>query len=66
MDGDRVDGAARRVKGAVKEAVGRMTGDAKRRLKEPPRRRRARCKMQSAAPKTPFTNLQENNEDRLS
>jgi uncharacterized protein YjbJ (UPF0337 family) len=29
MDKDRIDGAARQVKGAVKETVGRVTGDAK-------------------------------------
>jgi uncharacterized protein YjbJ (UPF0337 family) len=29
MDKDRVSGAARQVKGAVKETVGRVTGDAK-------------------------------------
>jgi uncharacterized protein YjbJ (UPF0337 family) len=31
MDKDRVAGAAHQVKGAVKEAVGRVTGDAKTR-----------------------------------
>ena len=31
MDKDRVSGAARQVKGAVKETVGRVTGDAKTR-----------------------------------
>ena len=29
MDKDRVEGAAHQVKGAVKEAVGKLTGDAK-------------------------------------
>jgi CsbD-like len=29
MDKDRVEGAAHRIKGAVKEAVGKVTGDAK-------------------------------------
>jgi uncharacterized protein YjbJ (UPF0337 family) len=29
MDKDRVEGAAHRVKGAIKEAVGKVTGDAK-------------------------------------
>jgi uncharacterized protein YjbJ (UPF0337 family) len=29
MDKDRVEGAAHRVKGAVKEVVGKVTGDAK-------------------------------------
>jgi uncharacterized protein YjbJ (UPF0337 family) len=29
MDKDRVAGSAKRAKGAVKEAVGKMTGDAK-------------------------------------
>ena len=29
MDKDRVEGAAHQVKGAVKEAVGKVTGDAK-------------------------------------
>jgi len=29
MDKDRVEGAARQIKGAVKEAVGKVTGDAK-------------------------------------
>ena len=29
MDKDRIDGAARQVKGAVKKTVGRVTGDAK-------------------------------------
>jgi uncharacterized protein YjbJ (UPF0337 family) len=29
MDKDRVEGAAHRVKGAVKEAVGKVTGDGK-------------------------------------
>ena len=29
MDKDRVHGTARQVKGAVKEAVGKVTGDAK-------------------------------------
>jgi len=29
MDKDRVEGAARRVKGAIKEAIGKVTGDAK-------------------------------------
>jgi hypothetical protein len=56
MDKDRVEGAAHRVKGAVKEAVGKVTGDAKHKPKEPPRRRRARCKTPSAARKTPFAN----------
>ena len=29
MDKDRVEGAAHRIKGAVKEVVGKVTGDAK-------------------------------------
>ena len=29
MDKDRVEGAAHRVKGVIKEAVGKVTGDAK-------------------------------------
>ena len=29
MDKDRVEGAAHRIKGAVKEAVGKVTGDTK-------------------------------------
>lgn len=29
MDKDRIEGAANQAKGAVKEAVGKMTGDAK-------------------------------------
>lgn len=29
MDSDRVEGIAHKVKGAVKEAVGKVTGDAK-------------------------------------
>ena len=29
MDKDRVEGAAKQAKGAVKEAVGKLTGDAK-------------------------------------
>jgi uncharacterized protein YjbJ (UPF0337 family) len=29
MDKDRVDGAAKQVKGAIKEAVGKVTGDKK-------------------------------------
>ena len=29
MDKDRIAGAAHRVKGAVKETIGKMTGDAK-------------------------------------
>jgi uncharacterized protein YjbJ (UPF0337 family) len=29
MDKDRAEGAARQVKGAVKEAVGKVTGDSK-------------------------------------
>jgi uncharacterized protein YjbJ (UPF0337 family) len=31
MDKDRVSGAARQVKGAVKETIGKVTGDAKTR-----------------------------------
>ncbi len=29
MDSDRIDGAAHQVKGAIKEAAGKLTGDAK-------------------------------------
>jgi uncharacterized protein YjbJ (UPF0337 family) len=29
MDKDRIDGAARQVKGSIKEAVGKVTGDSK-------------------------------------
>ncbi len=29
MDKDRIDGAAKQVKGTIKEAVGKMTGDTK-------------------------------------
>jgi len=29
MDKDRIDGAAKQVKGAIKEAVGKVTGDSK-------------------------------------
>lgn len=29
MDKDRVEGAAKQVKGSVKEAIGKVTGDAK-------------------------------------
>jgi uncharacterized protein YjbJ (UPF0337 family) len=29
MDKDRIDGAAKQVKGTIKEAIGKLTGDAK-------------------------------------
>jgi uncharacterized protein YjbJ (UPF0337 family) len=29
MDKDRIDGAAKQVKGSIKEAVGKVTGDSK-------------------------------------
>jgi uncharacterized protein YjbJ (UPF0337 family) len=29
MDKDRIDGAARQVKGTIKEAIGKVTGDTK-------------------------------------
>jgi uncharacterized protein YjbJ (UPF0337 family) len=29
MDKDRIDGAARQVRGSIKEAIGRITGDGK-------------------------------------
>lgn len=29
MDQDRIEGAAKKIKGSVKEAVGKVTGDAK-------------------------------------
>jgi uncharacterized protein YjbJ (UPF0337 family) len=29
MDKDRIEGAARQVKGTIKEAIGKVTGDAK-------------------------------------
>jgi uncharacterized protein YjbJ (UPF0337 family) len=62
MDKDRVVGAAHRVKGAAKEAVGKVTGDAKTEAEGAAEKAAARCRTQSAAPKTPFANLRRNNE----
>jgi uncharacterized protein YjbJ (UPF0337 family) len=47
MDKDRAEGAARQVKGAVKEAVGKVTGDSKPKPK-------ARLKKQPARSRTPL------------
>jgi uncharacterized protein YjbJ (UPF0337 family) len=44
MDKDRIVGVARQVKGAVKETVGRVTGDAKTWSKGPRKRQRGRCR----------------------
>ena len=57
MDKDRIAGTAHQVKGAVKETVGKVTGDAKTQAEGAPRRRPARCKMRSAEPKTPYAKL---------
>ena len=47
MDHDRVEGAARQAKGAVKEAAGKLTGDAK--LKAEGRADKFAGKVQNAA-----------------
>jgi uncharacterized protein YjbJ (UPF0337 family) len=52
MDKNRIVGAAHQVKGAVKETVGKVTGDAKRRPKGPRKKRQGRCRTPWAAPRT--------------
>ncbi len=47
MDHDRIEGAARQAKGAVKEAAGKLTGDAK--LKSEGRADKFAGKIQNAA-----------------
>ena len=57
MDKDRIAGAAHQVKGAVKEAVGKVTGDAKTQAEGAAEKAAGRIqKTQSAAPKAPFAN----------
>jgi CsbD-like len=55
MDKDRIAGAARQIKGAVKETVGKLTGDAKTQAEGAvERKRQAWCRTSSAAPRTAF------------
>ena len=49
MDKDRVEGSAKQVKGAVKETIGKVVGDAKLEAEVKPTRPKAKCKMRSAA-----------------
>ena len=53
MDKDRVVGAVHQVKGAIKEAVGKATGDAKTQAEGARRRRRGTYRTPLEAPKTP-------------
>ena len=52
MDKDRIEGSANQAKGALKQAAGKITGDAKLRPKARPTRPPARCRMPWAAPRT--------------
>lgn len=65
MDKDRIGGAAKQVKGSVKEAVGKLTGDtatqAEERRKKPPARPRAR----SATSRTRLGTRLSKNTDRV-
>ena len=64
MDKDRVEGAAHQVKGAVKEAVGKVTGDAKTQAEGPRRRRPAKYKTRLVVPKTPSAIPSRSDRDR--
>jgi uncharacterized protein YjbJ (UPF0337 family) len=48
MDKDRVEGSAKQVKGAVKEAVGKVVGDAKLEAEGKLTRPKGNCKTPSA------------------
>jgi uncharacterized protein YjbJ (UPF0337 family) len=48
MDKDRIEGAAKQAKGAVKRAVGKVVGDAKLQTEGRPTRRKASCRTRSA------------------
>jgi uncharacterized protein YjbJ (UPF0337 family) len=54
MDKDRIVGAAHRVKGTVKETIGRVTGDAKTQAEGLRRKLEGRHRTLWAAPRTPF------------
>jgi hypothetical protein len=53
MDKDRVEGSAKEIKGAVKQAVGKAAGNAKLARMARPTKLRARFRTPSAASKTP-------------
>lgn len=53
MDKNRIDGAAKQVKGSVKEAIGRVTGDKSTELEGAAERMLARCSARPA--KLPMT-----------
>jgi hypothetical protein len=61
MDKDRITGAAHRVRGAVKETVGKVTGDAKTRPKVPRRKRLGRLKTLLALLRTPSARRRRSN-----
>jgi uncharacterized protein YjbJ (UPF0337 family) len=54
MDKDRIVGAARQVKRAVKETIDRVTGDAKTQAEGAAEKAAGKCRIWWAAPKTPF------------
>ena len=60
MDKDRVEGAAHRVKGAVKEAVGKVTGDAKTRAEGAAEKAAGKVQNAVGGAKTPFANPSRN------
>ncbi len=49
MDKDRIEGAAHQVKGSLKEAVGKVTGDAKTEAEGAAEKPQARSRTPSAA-----------------
>ena len=48
MDKDRIEGAAKQAKGTVKEAVGKVVGDAKLQAEGKADQRKASCRTRSA------------------
>jgi uncharacterized protein YjbJ (UPF0337 family) len=52
MDKNRIVGAAHRVKGAVKETVGKVTGDAETQAEGARKKWQGGCRTPWAAPKT--------------
>ena len=51
MDKDRIEGSANQAKGAIKQAAGKITGDAKLQAEGAADKAKARCRMRSAAPR---------------
>jgi len=57
MDKDRIAGGIKKVTGAIKEGVGRATGDRQTEAEGKTEKAEGRCRAQSAMSKTPLERL---------